>query len=147
MQRMDELTSGGGTVFVGQCRNIYFRHFSGVIKARCRFVGRNVRGPGSQDGRQAKAAVFVQAMCQDPILTEFRKALFAIATQQSGGHLARSLNRCLFRQQPMSDLHDGSVHDEAYRMEMAEKLGTGFVLSCTDCTEKEKEATGAVASK
>jgi hypothetical protein len=47
----------------------------------------------------------------------------------------------------MSDLYGGSVHDEAYRMEMSEKLGTGFVLSCTDCTEKEKEATGAVASK
>jgi hypothetical protein len=30
---------------------------------------------------------------------------------------------------------------------MAERLGTGFVLSCTECTEKEKEATGAVASK
>lgn len=51
------------------------------------------------------------------------------------------------RTEEMSDLYDGSVHDEAYRMEMAEKLGTGFVLSCTDCTEKEKEATGAVASK
>jgi len=51
------------------------------------------------------------------------------------------------RTEDMSDLYDGSVHDEAYRMEMAEKLGTGFVLSCTDCTEKEKEATGAVASK
>jgi hypothetical protein len=47
----------------------------------------------------------------------------------------------------MSDLYDGSVQDEAYRMEMAEKLDTGFVLSCTECTEKEKEATGAVASK
>jgi hypothetical protein len=34
-------------------------------------------------------------------------------------------------------------------MEMAEKLGIGFDLpvNCTDCTEKEKEATGAVASK
>ena len=51
------------------------------------------------------------------------------------------------RTEDMSDLYDGSVHDEAYRMEMAEKLGTGFVLSCTDCTEKEKEATGAVTSK
>jgi len=39
-------------------------------------------------------------MRQDPILTEFRKALFAIAAQQPGGHLARSLNRCFFRQQP-----------------------------------------------
>ena len=48
----------------------------------------------------------------------------------------------------MSDLYDGSVMDEAYRLEMSEKLGTGFnVPSCTECTEKEKEATGAVASK
>ena len=48
----------------------------------------------------------------------------------------------------MSDLYDGSVMDEAYRLEMSEKIGTGFdVPSCTDCTEKEKEATGAVASK
>jgi hypothetical protein len=49
----------------------------------------------------------------------------------------------------MSDLYDGSVMDEAYRMEMAEKLGIGFEIpaNCTDCTEKEKEATGAVASK
>jgi hypothetical protein len=39
-------------------------------------------------------------MRQDPILTEFRKTLFAIAAQQPGGHLARSLNRCFFRQQP-----------------------------------------------
>jgi integrase len=52
------------------------------------------------------------------------------------------------RSEDMSDLYDGSVQDAAYRMEMAEKLGTGFdVPSCTDCTEKEKEATGAVASK
>jgi hypothetical protein len=50
--------------------------------------------------------------------------------------------------QDMSDLYDGSVQDEAYRMEMAEKLGTGFTVpNRTDCTEKEKEATGAVASK
>ena len=48
----------------------------------------------------------------------------------------------------MSDLYDGSAHDEAYRMEMAEKLGTGFTVpSCIECTEKEKEATGAVASE
>jgi hypothetical protein len=49
----------------------------------------------------------------------------------------------------MSDLYDGSVTDEAYRMEIAEEMGIGFDLpaSCTDCTEKEKEATGAVASK
>ena len=47
------------------------------------------------------------------------------------------------------DLYDGSVDDEAYRMEVAEDMGIGFDLSvsCTDCTEKEKEATGAVASK
>jgi hypothetical protein len=35
-------------------------------------------------------------MCQDPILTEFRKALFAIAAQQPRGHLARSLNVCFY---------------------------------------------------
>ncbi len=51
------------------------------------------------------------------------------------------------RTEEMSDLYDGSVHDEAYRMEMAEKLGTGFVEpNVPNCTEKEKEATGAVAS-
>jgi hypothetical protein len=47
----------------------------------------------------------------------------------------------------MSDLYDGSVQDEAYRMEMAEKFGTGFVLNCTDCAEKQKEAAGVAASK
>jgi hypothetical protein len=51
------------------------------------------------------------------------------------------------RTEDMSDLYDGSVQDEAYRVEMAEKFDTGFVLNCTECTEKEKEATGAVASK
>ena len=53
------------------------------------------------------------------------------------------------RNQDMSDLYDGSVNDEAYRMEIAEEMGIGFGLrvSCTDCTEKENEATGAVASK
>jgi integrase len=48
----------------------------------------------------------------------------------------------------MTDNYDGSVEDEAWRLETAEQIGTGFdVPSCTDCTEKEKEATGAVASK
>lgn len=48
----------------------------------------------------------------------------------------------------MSDLYDGSVIDEAFRLEMSEKLETGFnVPSCTESAEKEKEATGAVASK
>jgi hypothetical protein len=48
----------------------------------------------------------------------------------------------------MSDLYDGSVMDEAYRLDMSEKLGPGFnVPSCTECTEEEKAATGAVASK
>jgi hypothetical protein len=52
------------------------------------------------------------------------------------------------RTEDMSDLYDGSVIDEAYRLEMSEKLGTGLIVSsCTECTEKEKEATGAVASK
>jgi hypothetical protein len=45
-------------------------------------------------------------------------------------------------------LVSSSVMDEAYRLEMSEKLGTGFnVPSCTECPEEEKEATGAVASK
>ena len=61
------------------------------------------------------------------------------------GLLKYWLGHC--RTEDMSDLYDGSVADEAYRMEMAEKIGTGFVLSCTDCTEKEKEPTGAIASK
>lgn len=38
----------------------------------------------------------------------------------------------------MSDLYDGSVNDEAYRLEMSEKLGTGFVVP--NCTEKTKTA-------
>ena len=29
----------------------------------------------------------------------------------------------------MSDLYDGTVDDEAYRMEIAEEIGTGFDLS------------------
>jgi hypothetical protein len=34
-------------------------------------------------------------------------------------------------------------------MEIADEMGIGFdfLVSCTECTEKEKEATGAVASK
>jgi|HubBroStandDraft_6_1064221.scaffolds.fasta_scaffold1961553_1 hypothetical protein len=48
----------------------------------------------------------------------------------------------------MTDNYDGSPEDEAWRLETAEQIGTGFVVSnCTDCTENEKEATGAVASK
>lgn len=48
----------------------------------------------------------------------------------------------------MTDNYDGSPEDEAWRLETAEQIGTGFAVpSCTDCTEKEKEATGAVASK
>ena len=41
-----------------------------------------------------------------------------------------------------------SAEDAAWRAEIAEQIGTGFTVpNCTDCTEKEKEATGAVASK
>ena len=48
----------------------------------------------------------------------------------------------------MTDLYDRSPEDEGRRLEISEQLGTGFdVPSCTECTEKEKEATGAVASK
>ena len=72
------------------------------------------------------------------------------------GHLRR--NNCLAGllkygldiryNQDMSDLCDGSVMYEAYRLEISEKLGTGFMFRiCTECTEEEKEATGAVASK
>jgi hypothetical protein len=45
----------------------------------------------------------------------------------------------------MTDNYDGSVEDEAWRLETAEQMGTGFTVP--NCTEKEKEATGAVASK
>lgn len=48
----------------------------------------------------------------------------------------------------MTDNYDGSPEDEAWRLETAEQIGTGFAVpSCTECTEKEKEATGAIASK
>ena len=46
------------------------------------------------------------------------------------------------RNQDMSDLYDGSVEDEAYRLEMSEKLGTGFVVpNVPSCTEETKTAT------
>jgi len=52
------------------------------------------------------------------------------------------------RKVDMTDVYDKSPEDSAWRVEMAERLGTGFTVpSCTECTEKEKEATGAVASK
>ena len=52
------------------------------------------------------------------------------------------------RKQDMSDVYDKSAEDAAWRAEIAEQVGTGFTVpNCTDCTEKEKEATGAVASK
>jgi integrase len=52
------------------------------------------------------------------------------------------------RKQDMTDVYDKSSEDAAWRALVAEQIGTGFTLpSCTDCTEKEKEATGAVASK
>jgi integrase len=52
------------------------------------------------------------------------------------------------RKQDMTDVYDKSSEDAEWRAEVAEQIGTGFTVpSCTDCTEKEKEATGAVASK
>lgn len=52
------------------------------------------------------------------------------------------------RNQDMTDVYDKSSEDAAWRALVAEQIGTGFTLpSCTDCTEKGKEATGAVASK
>ena len=47
-----------------------------------------------------------------------------------------------------ADVYDKSSEDAVWRAQVAEQIGTGFTLpNCTDCTEKEKEATGAVASK
>jgi len=52
------------------------------------------------------------------------------------------------RKQDMTDVYDKSSEDVAWRAQVAEQIGTGFTApNCTDCTEKEKEATGAVASK
>jgi hypothetical protein len=52
------------------------------------------------------------------------------------------------RKQDMTDLYDKSSEDAAWRVRVAEQIDTGFrVPSCTDCADKEKEATGAVASK
>ena len=52
------------------------------------------------------------------------------------------------RKQDMTDVYDKSSEDAAWRTLVAEQIGTGFTVpSCTDCTEKEKEATGVVASK
>jgi integrase len=52
------------------------------------------------------------------------------------------------RKQDMTDVYDKSSEDAAWRAQVAEQIGTGFTVpNCTDCTEKEKEATGAVASK
>ena len=51
----------------------------------------------------------------------------------------------------MSDLYDGSVADEAYRLEMSEKMGIGFeipivvVPNVPSCTEETKTAAGAAA--
>jgi integrase len=42
------------------------------------------------------------------------------------------------RKQDMTDVYDKSSEDAVWRAQVAEKIGTGF-------TEKEKEATGAVA--
>jgi integrase len=51
------------------------------------------------------------------------------------------------RKQDMTDVYDKSSEDAAWRAEVAEQIDTGFTVpNCTDCTEKEKEATGAVAS-
>jgi hypothetical protein len=52
------------------------------------------------------------------------------------------------RKQDMSDVCDKSAEDAAWRAQVAEQIDSGFTVpNCTDCTEKEKEATGAVASK
>ncbi len=52
------------------------------------------------------------------------------------------------REQNMTDVYDKSSEDVAWWAQVAEQIGTGFTVpNCTDCTEKEKEATGAVASK
>lgn len=52
------------------------------------------------------------------------------------------------RKQDMTDVYDKSSEDAVWRAQVAEQIGTGFTVpSCTECTEKEKEATGAVASK
>lgn len=52
------------------------------------------------------------------------------------------------RKHDMTDVYDKSSEDVAWRAQVAEQIGTGFTVpNCTDCTEKEKEATGAVASK
>jgi hypothetical protein len=51
----------------------------------------------------------------------------------------------------MSELYDGSVADEAYRLEMSEKMGIGFeiplvvVPNVPSCTEETKTAAGAAA--
>ena len=48
------------------------------------------------------------------------------------------------RKQDMTDVYDKSSEDAAWRAQVAEQIGTGFTVpSCTDCTEKEKEATGS----
>jgi integrase len=55
------------------------------------------------------------------------------------------------RNQDMSDLYDGSVADEAYRLEMSEKMGIGFeiplvvVPNVPSCTDETKTAAGAAA--
>lgn len=52
------------------------------------------------------------------------------------------------RKQDMTDVYDKSSEDAAWRALVAEQIGTGFTVpNCTDCTEKEKEAMGAIASK
>ena len=50
------------------------------------------------------------------------------------------------RKVDMTDVYDKSPEDSAWRAEMAERLGTGFIIpSCTECTEKTKTATELVA--
>jgi hypothetical protein len=52
------------------------------------------------------------------------------------------------RNEDITDVNDKSSESAVWRAQVAEQIGTGLrVPSCTDCTEKEKEATGAVASK
>jgi len=52
------------------------------------------------------------------------------------------------RKQDMTDVYDKSSEDAEWRAEVAGQIGTGFTVpSCTEYTEKENEATGAIASK
>ncbi len=49
------------------------------------------------------------------------------------------------RPEMTTEVYDKSSEDAAWRAEVAEQIGTGFTVA--SCTERQKEATGAVASK